>query len=455
MGADKEIIVALEFGTSAIRGIAGKKKADGTVQILDIEQERTTDAIQRGVIYNIDKTTQAITNIVARLSDHLGVRIGKAYVGVSGQSLHTTANYISRGLETKVKITPELVDNLKDNNLTTEYTDSQILDVVPQEYVVGNRSVTDPIGIQTDQIEARFLNVVAKNVLLDNIHKCMRLANVDIADIFISPLALADVLLSDNEKRSGCAMVDFGAGTTTVAVYCGNLLRHLVVIPLGGSSITTDIATAHQMDYDEAEALKRKYGIAYVAAESDKPQQLPISNDRTISENDLQNIVGARQEEIILNVWHQIEQMSSKLLTGIIITGGAAQLKDMPEAIKHFAQFQKVKVAKSLITTSDVAPGVVTPQGSSVDTLIALLSHGEACCIAEGQDTPDQPQPTEESKPADTTASVQTAAQPAEESKPAEEPQPEEEKPTKPKKKLGERLSTLGRIWSSIFEADE
>ena len=160
MGADKEIIVALEFGTTAIRGIAGKRKPDGTIQILGIEQERTTDAIQRGVIYNIDKTTQAITNIVTRLNERLSINIVKAYVGVSGQSLHTTGNFISRGLETKVKITPELIDNLKDNNLTTEYTDSQILDVIPQEYIVGNRSVADPIGIQTDQIEARFLNIV-------------------------------------------------------------------------------------------------------------------------------------------------------------------------------------------------------------------------------------------------------------------------------------------------------
>ena len=274
MGAEKEIIVALEFGTSSIRGIAGKKKPDGTIQILDIEQERTTDAIQRGVIYNIDKTTQAITNIVTRLGENQNIHIRRAYVGIGGQSLHSDGNFISRGLEMKVKITPELVDNLMDNNRATQYTDAQILDVVPQEYVVGNRTIADPVGIQSDQIEARFLNIVAKNTLVENIQKCMRMAGIEIADMFIAPMTLADVLLSDSEKRSGCAMVDFGAGTTTVAVYNGNLLRHLVVIPLGGNNITNDIATAHQMEFEEAEGLKRKYGIAYVAAESDTPRTL-------------------------------------------------------------------------------------------------------------------------------------------------------------------------------------
>ncbi|MDE6633677.1 MAG: cell division protein FtsA, partial [Bacteroidaceae bacterium] len=338
MGADKDIIVALEFGTSAIRGIAGRRKADGTVQILDIEKENIANAIQRGVIYNIDKTTQAITTIVARLNERLNIRVVRAYVGIGGQSLHTAGNVVSRNMETKVKITPEIVDNLKDNNLTTQYSKSRILEVVPQEYIVGNRTVTDPVGIQSEQIEARFMNVVAKNTLIENIQKCMRMAKIEIVDMLISPLALADALLTDSEKRSGCAMVDFGAGTTTVAIYNGNLLRHLTVIPLGGNNITDDIATGHQMASDEAETLKRKRGIAYVAAESDNPQMLPISNDRTISENDLLYIIGARQEEIIANVWSHIEPVSDKLLSGIVITGGAAQLKDTPAAIKHFTQ---------------------------------------------------------------------------------------------------------------------
>ncbi len=449
MGAEKEIIVALEFGTSSIRGIAGKKKPDGTIQILDIEQERTTDAIQRGVIYNIDKTTQAITNIVTRLGENQNIHIRRAYVGIGGQSLHSDGNFISRGLEMKVKITPELVDNLMDNNRATQYTDAQILDVVPQEYVVGNRTIADPVGIQSDQIEARFLNIVAKNTLVENIQKCMRMAGIEIADMFIAPMTLADVLLSDSEKRSGCAMVDFGAGTTTVAVYNGNLLRHLVVIPLGGNNITNDIATAHQMEFEEAEGLKRKYGIAYVAAESDTPQQLSISNERTLSENELQNIIGARQEEIIANVWHQIENVSNTLLSGIIITGAAAQLRDMPEAIKHFTKFQRVKVAKSLITTVDVGAGVTAPQGNSCDTLIALLMHGDTNCADVREDGEQEPKVEEENGEGLTGAPVNTPATEV------EEKVEEINKEPKQKRKFGEGFKKFGRVLQKIFTDEE
>ncbi len=449
MGAEEEIIVALEFGTSSIRGIAGKKKPDGTIQILDIEQERTTDAIQRGVIYNIDKTTQAITNIVTRLGENQNIHIRRAYVGIGGQSLHSDGNFISRGLEMKVKITPELVDNLMDNNRATQYTDAQILDVVPQEYVVGNRTIADPVGIQSDQIEARFLNIVAKNTLVENIQKCMRMAGIEIADMFIAPMTLANVLLSDSEKRSGCAMVDFGAGTTTVAVYNGNLLRHLVVIPLGGNNITNDIATAHQMEFEEAEGLKRKYGIAYVAAESDTPQQLSISNERTLSENELQNIIGARQEEIIANVWHQIENVSNTLLSGIIITGAAAQLRDMPEAIKHFTKFQRVKVAKSLITTVDVGAGVTAPQGNSCDTLIALLMHGDTNCADVREDGEQESKAEEENGESLTGAPVNTPVTEV------EEKVEETNKEPKQKRKFGEGLKKIGLFLQEMFTNED
>ncbi len=406
MGTDKEIIVALEFGTSAIRGIAGCRRADGAFQVLDIEQEKVVDTIQRGVIYNIDKTTQAITHIFSQMSSNLGVHIDRAYVGIGGQSLTSKVNTITRGFETKVKITPELIDNLMDNNRSATYPDCQILDVIPQEYVVGNRTIADPIGIPTEQIEARFVNIVARETVIENIQKCMRAAGVDIAEFFISPLLLADAMLSDTEKRSGCALIDFGAGTTTVSVFTSNLLRHLSVVPLGGNSITNDLAVVRQMEFDEAEVLKRKHGIAYVPAESDNPQMIPISLDRVLNENDLQNIIGARIEEIIVNAWAQIEEYKDQLLSGIVVTGGGAQMKDIAEAIKHHTNCTKVKLSKSLITAIDVAESVVAPQGGSIDTLIALLMHGEMNCVSDPVEPAPEAQPTETSETVEVGAEV-------------------------------------------------
>lgn len=454
MTTEKEIIVALEFGSSAIRGIAGHRELDGSMSILAIEQEQTTDGVRKGVIYNIDKTTQAISRIINRINDKLDIYVTRAYVGLSGQSLHTASNFVSRQLDTKVKITADLVDSLMDSNSATVYTDSEILDVAPQEYRVDSRSVQDPIGVQCEHIEARYMNVVAKTILQENIQKCMQGAGIEIADLFISPLALADSMLNDNEKRSGCALVDFGADTTTVSVYSGNLLRHLVVIPLGGNNITQDIASSQQMEAEEAEQLKRKNGIAYVASDSDTPRNFPISNERTLNENELQNIIGARQEEIIHNVWNQISSMSDKLLSGIIITGGASQLRDMTEAIKHHTHFAKVKIAKALITSTEVAPGVTTPAGGSVDVLIALLRHGEADCKGEAPTIELEPAVAEILEQAEDTNREVKVEEPVIE-EPKEEKHEEPQEPKAPKKPFGERLKGFGRAWSKLFTEEE
>ena len=380
MEAKNDIIVALEFGTSSIRGIAGRKRQDGSVQILGLEKEDAIDSIQKGVIYNIDRTTSAIHNIVGRLSDKLGVRITWAYVGLAGQSLHTEPNTNKRNMETTVKVTPELIDNMLDINRQTQYAGADILDVVVQEYLVGQKPATDPVGIQCDNIEARFLNVVAKTSLRENIEKCMRNANVAIADFIISPLALADALLTPTEKRSGCALVDFGAGTTTISYYKENILRKLVVLPLGGDTITGDIMNVLQVDQEEAERLKRKYGLAYSPTMVEQPKQIAISNDRVADENLLLGIIANRQEEIVLNVGNQLKDFVPNMLSGIVITGAAAQMGDMVTAINQLTKITRVKNARSLIVSAEVADGVSAPQGTSSDTLIALLMKAEVGC---------------------------------------------------------------------------
>lgn len=401
MGSEQNVIVALEFGSSAIAGVAGFRKEDGSLKVVDMVIEKTAESIQRGVIYNIDTTTTAVNNIVAHINSKLGTRVRRAYVGVSGQSLHTVGNVISRKLEAKLKITDELMDNFMDSNLATDYPDSEILHVIPQEYIVGHHSVSNPVGIQAEEVEARYVNVVARRLLNENIAICMQKAGLEIADTFISPLVLADSLLSESEKRSGCALVDFGAATTTVSIYTNNTLRFLTVIPLGGSNITADLVTAKQMYAEEAEGIKRKYGVAYVASETDNPVRIQINNNRIIDENELQNIIGARQEEIVMNVWEQIRPMEAKLLAGIVITGGASQMKDLAEAIKHFTGFDRVKAAKSLITSVEVARDVLTPQDTNIDTLMALLMHGRECCVSpvnEGSPT-EALEPVQESEP--------------------------------------------------------
>ena len=390
MAVEKEIIVAIEFGSSKIRGMAGCKNIDGSVQVLDVEQVDARNCIRKGVVYNVEKTVMCLRHIVEKMETALGMRLCRAFVGIGGRSLKGKINTVSRQLVTKTVISQELVDSLLKNNENTVYAGCEILDVIPQEYRVGTEATTDPVGVLGNQIEGTFLNVVARTEVREYIIRCVEAAGLEVAGVFVSPMALAGCVLTDTERRSGCALVDFGYGTTTVAVYKNNLLRHLAVIPLGGNNITQDLCT-QQMEEDEAEDLKIKYGSAYSDLNQEElAKNLLMNNGRTIEERVLVDIVEARGEEIIKNVGAQIKNSGykGKLLAGIVVSGAAANIKNMDKAIVEFLQVEKVRFVRTVpFVLHGEAAGQVLRDGS-LNTLLALVGEGNLNCV--------EPKPVEE-----------------------------------------------------------
>ena len=179
-------------------------------------------------------------------------------------------------------------------------------------------------------------------------------------------------------------MVDIGADTTTVGVYTQNTLRHLAVIPLGSSNITADIATK-SIDMEEAEKLKLDYGTAYhTDGEDHTPRKIQLSFDRTIDEDVLQEIVEARYEEIIVNVWSHISKESDNLLSGIILTGGGSRVRNMTKAFTEHTHCNKpIRIAKGLPLNITTAHNVNIPENNNFNTLMALLLKGDQNCVSE------------------------------------------------------------------------
>ena len=388
-----DFIVAIELGSAKISGIAGKKLPDGSIQILATASENASDCIRKGVIFNLDKTTQSLTSIIKKLESTLKASIGKVYIGMGGQSLRTIRNTEVRHMDEEIKISQELIDSLKDSNRAVPIVGYQILGVAPQEYKVGNDLIVEPVGVQTDHIEARFLNIIARKNVKENITKCCDLVPIEIAEDaedLIAPLALAEAVLTSSEKRSGCALIDFGADTTTVSVYKNNILRHLAVIPLGGNNITRDICS-QQIEEEDAEALKVRFAQAYTepTENDDENKTYRLDNGCSINTILLEDIVEARLNEILDNVANQIvlSGYENKLLAGAIITGGGINLKNMEEAFIKRTKIEKLRIAKD---THISLKGMEVKKDGSNNTLIALLAAGkENCCLA----MPEHPKP--------------------------------------------------------------
>ena len=383
MAVEKEIIVAVEFGSSKIRGVAGCKNIDGSVQVLDIEQVDARHCIRKGVVYNIDKTVMCLKHIVDKMENALDMRVRKVFVGIGGQSLRAKKNTVSRQFATKTVVSQELVDSLLKTNRNTVYAGYEILEVVPQEYHVGLDTTVDPVGVLSSQIDGTYLNIIAKTEIKEYILKCVEAVGLDVAGMFVAPMALAGCVLTDTEKRSGCALVDFGYGTTTVAVYKGNLLRHLAVIPLGGNNITQDLCSL-QIDEDEAEGLKMKYGSAYSDLSSEElAKNLLVNNGRTIEERLLVDIVEAREEEILSNVAAQIRNSGyqDKLLAGIVISGAASNVKNLDKAASVRLHPDKTRFARIVPFALQAVHAEQVVKDGSLNTLLALMNEGNQNCV--------------------------------------------------------------------------
>ena len=425
--AATDFTVAIELGSTEITGIAGKKNADGSINLLAYASERSSDCIKKGAIYNLDKTAQSLKSVIKQLEDKLQASIKKVYVGVGGQSMRSIRNTITKHLEEDTKISQHLIDSILQSNKEMTLLDQELLDVEPQEYKVGNNLLTEPVGIPADNIEGNFLNIIARDTLKANIIQCFKQTDYEVADYLMSPLVTADVVLTNNEKRSGCALIDFGADTTTVTVYKNNILRHIAVIPLGSSNITKDIASL-QIEEEDAEQLKIRYASAYTEPSEDTTEnnkEYQIDNKCSIAANKLVEIVEARVNEILANVSNQIvlSKYGDKLLAGLVVTGGASSLPNLDKALSNITKIDKIRIAKS--SEAALNGSIELPSNGTYNTLIGLLSAGkENCCriipTPEPQLVFENEVPTQketEEEPTDTSAALaeQAAIKAAEE----------------------------------------
>ena len=325
-----------------------------------------------------------MTNIVKKLETSLKTNIARVYVGVGGQSIRSVKNIIVKTLPAETIVSQDMINELMDANRSMSYADQEILDAVTQEYKVDSLYQLDPVGIPCLRLEGNFLNILWRKTFYKNINQCINKAGMEIAELYLAPLALADAVLTETEKRSGCILVDLGADTTTVLVYYKNILRHLAVIPLGGENITKDI-TSLLMEESQAEDMKLKYASAYTDNNDiDENKKYPIDSDRKVESRKFIEIVESRLQEIIENVFYQVpNEYADKLIGGIILTGGGANMPNIEKAFTDQAPTEKIRVAKFVNLKINSNLPEITAHDATLNTILGLLAKGDINCAGE------------------------------------------------------------------------
>lgn len=338
-----KIVVGLDIGTTKICAIVGRKNEYGKLEVLGMGKAESEGVI-KGIVTNIDKTVFAIGKAVKEASDMSGIDIGVVNVGIAGQHIRST---IHHGSITRSSNDDEI--SIEDVSRLTEDMyrivippGSEIIHVMPQDYTVDyEEGIKDPVGMSGVKLEADFHIITAQTSAINNINKCVRRAGLEIDNLILEPLASSLAVLSDEEKEAGVCLIDIGGGTTDIAIFYDNIIRHTAVIPFGGNILTNDIQTGLMVMAKQAEQLKTKFGKA-IAEEANPNEIVSIPGIRNrsakeISVKNLSNIIQARMEEIIEMAHTEIIScgFENRLAGGIVITGGGSQL----HSLKHLVEY--------------------------------------------------------------------------------------------------------------------
>ncbi|MCW3083648.1 MAG: cell division protein FtsA [Bacteroidetes bacterium] len=338
-----EIVVGLDIGTTKIVAIVGRRNEFGKIEILGMGKSESY-GVARGVVQNIDQTVQAIRTAVADAENKSGVDIKVVNVGIAGQHIKSMQH---RGIKTRSSIEEEIsqkdIDALIDDMFKlVMQPGEEIIHVLPQEYIIDNeQGIKNPIGMSGIRLEANFHIITGQIAAARNIYKCVHKANLEASGLTLEPLASADAVLSNEEKEAGVVLVDIGGGTTDVAIFQDGIIRHTAVIPFGGNVITEDIKEGCTIIKSQAELLKIKFGSA-LASENQENEIVSIPGLRgrphkEISVRNLSAIIQARMEEIVEHVYYEIKNSGyeKKLIAGIVVTGGGAQLKHVTQLVEY------------------------------------------------------------------------------------------------------------------------
>lgn len=340
---EDKIIVGLDIGTTKICAVVGRKNEYGKLEVLGMGKA-VSDGVIRGIVTNIDKTVNAIQRAIEEAEELAGININIVNVGIAGQHIKSSIHHGSITRSTKDdEITVADVNKLTEDMYRIVIPPgSEIIHVMPQDYIVDYEDgIRDPVGMSGVKLEADFHVITAQTNAINNINKCIRRAGLEVENLILEPLASSLSVLSEEEKEAGVCLVDIGGGTTDIAIFYDNIIRHTAVIPFGGNIITSDIKQGCMVMSHQAELLKTKFGRA-IAEEASPNEIVSIPGLRNrppkeISIKNLAHIIEARMQEIIELVHTEIitSGYEQKLAGGIVVTGGGALLTNLKQLFEY------------------------------------------------------------------------------------------------------------------------
>ncbi len=337
----EELVVGLDIGTSKICAVVGEVRADGIVEIIGMGSHPSV-GLRKGVVVNIDNTVNSIKEAVEEAETMAGCEISSVFAGIAGGHVKGFNSHGVIALKNREVGKRDIERVIDAARAVAIPMDREVIHTLPQEFIVDDQAgISDPAGMSGVRLEVKVHIVTGAVTSAQNIIRCANRAGLDVYDIVLESLASSEAVLTDEERNLGVALVDFGGGTTDLAIFSQGSIKHTSVLALGGDNLTNDVAIGIRTPFKEAEKIKIKYGSALSSLiGKDETIEVPSvggGKPRVISRELLGEILELR----VVEVFELIQQEMIKsgyddlVISGVVVTGGSSLLPGVPEIVEQ------------------------------------------------------------------------------------------------------------------------
>ncbi|SEF77866.1 cell division protein FtsA [Caloramator fervidus] len=323
------VVVSMDIGSSKVSVVIAEinKKQFNVIGVGTSE----CSGVKKGVIVDIDSTVEAIKNAVEMAEQMSNIKIKSTFVNIKGGycTLIDNKGVIAVSREDKEITEEDVLRVIQAAKVVALPPDKEIIDIIPQQYIVdGYDEIRDPVGMVGVRLEVDAKLVAASTTNVQNIIRTVQKAGLMVDGIILEPLATSTIVLNDDERELGVALVDVGAETMDISVFKRKTLIYSKLIPVGGNHITNDISLLCKITFNDAEKIKRQYGVATASLIKNddiiKINNIAGKGEKEIHIIDVAEIMEARIQEMLLLIKNELEKnnLLNALGAGIVITGG-------------------------------------------------------------------------------------------------------------------------------------
>jgi len=337
----EELIVGLDIGTSKICAVVGEVRPDGKVDIIGMGSHPSI-GLRKGMVINIENTVNSIKEAIEEAETMAGCEISSVYAGIAGGHIKGFNSHGIIALKNREVGKRDIERVIDAARAVAIPMDREVMHTLPQEFIVDDQAgITDPLGMSGVRLEVKIHIVTGAVTSAQNIIKCANRAGLDVYDIILESLASSEAILTDEERNLGVALIDFGGGTTDLAVFSSGSIKHTSVLTLGGDNLTNDIAIGIRTPFKEAEKIKIKYGCGLTSLIG-KEETIEVPSvggrpPRTINRQLIGEILEPRVEEIFSLIYQEMVRSGydDLVTSGVVATGGSSLLQGVPEIVEQ------------------------------------------------------------------------------------------------------------------------